>query len=518
MFEGVEAVRGTSRGRIRSWLASLAIAAAVVAVAIGDGTPSRAAEMKPEIAPGTTRVEHDAGVFKDDPSYQNKPYDPQAQIDIYGGKRAIAAPRPLLEAGRPIYTEGPFRPSLNIIGRKNLVDPRLTIFGDWRTAIAYNDNGAKEQALVATRLNLDIDLGLTATERVHAFIRPLDNGGEFTRCILGGDRDTTSANCDIEADANLETLFFEGDMGSIYAGLADEYVSVDLPFAFGLMPMLLQNGIWLEDAFIGAAASIPALNSPTLDISNMDFTLFGGFDKVSTNAILDNFGQRADHDVNIFGVAAFVEANRGYWEAGIGWVDGQDSLDDFSYGSATIAHTRRFGALLSNSIRLIYNFGQDADGQVQTADGAILLIENSLITSKPLTLVPYLNGWIGIDRPMPLARQDGVLKNTGINFETDALTGFPKLDDSGQNTFGAAMGVQYLFDLSKQIVVEAATVQVIEGDNETGRAARGDEYALGLRYQHNLDLAWLFRVDAMYGWRDEDDDLTGFRFELRRKF
>ena len=57
-----------------------------------------------------------------------------------------------------------------------------------------------------------------------------------------------------------------------------------------------------------------------------------------------------------------------------------------------------------------------------------------------------------------------------------------KLDDTGQNTFGGAVGLQYLFDLDRQIVVEGASVQVIEGENEPGRPARGDEYALGMRY------------------------------------
>ena len=112
----------------------------------------------------------------------------------------------------------------------------------------------------------------------------------------------------------------------------------------------------------------------------------------------------------------------------------------------------------------------------------------------------------------------GILKNTGINFETDALTNFPKLDDSGQNTAGGAMGMEYLFGLNRQLVVEAAAFQVIDGENEVGRAARGDEYALGMRYQFPLNEAWIFRSDAMHGWRMEDENLAGLRFEIRRKF
>ena len=70
----------------------------------------------------------------------------------------------------------------------------------------------------------------------------------------------------------------------------------------------------------------------------------------------------------------------------------------------------------------------------------------------------------------------------------------------------------------QQLVVEGAMVQVIEGRNEPGRPARGDEYAIGVRYQRPLDVAWIFRADAMHGWRVENENIAGVRIELRRKF
>ena len=421
-----------------------------------------------------------------------------------------------MEIGRPIYREGPVRRPINVIGKKNPLEPSLTVFGDWRTALAYNDNGAVETGQVATRLNLDVDLRLTATERLHAFFRPLDGRGQFTRYeFLGDDRDQG----DLVVDGNLKTLFFEGDVGAIYSGLADDYTSWDLPFAVGLTPLLFQNGVWLEDAFIGDAVSLTALNSPRLDISNMDFTVFGGFDKVTTPAILDDQGALADHNPDIFGVAAFFEAKEGYWEAGYGRIEGSGDFDDNGYDSLTVAFTRRYGGWLSDSVRGIWTFGQDPDDNAQqTADGVILLVENSLITSRPTTLVPYLNAWIGLDRPQPLADDTGLLKNTGINFETDALTGFPKFDDTGQDTFGAALGIEYLFGLDQQIVVELAALNVFGDADDLGRPSKDDEYALGLRYQLPVTSAWIVRADAMHGWRRNDDDIRGVRFEVRRKF
>ena len=110
------------------------------------------------------------------------------------------------------------------------------------------------------------------------------------------------------------------------------------------------------------------------------------------------------------------------------------------------------------------------------------------------------------------------MKNTGILFETDGLTNFPKLDDSGQNTYGGAVGVQYLFNLDQQIVVEAASVRVFEGNLEPGRPARAAQYGVGARYQIPLNRWLIFRADAIYAWRDKDDDLSGVRSEIRVKF
>ena len=467
-------------------------------------------------------VEHDVNVFSAGPSYPEEEYDIEAQLEIYGGKSAYPVTRPLLEIGNPLYSGGPLTEGGTALGELNPTFTELYVYGDWRSAIAFNDNGNVEVGQIATRLNIDVDYRFTGTERIHAIFRPLDGQGEFSRCEFFGDdapNNDPDKKCDAQIDGNLDALFFEGDAGSLYAGFSGEYSSLDIPFSFGLMPMLFQNGIWVEDAFTGAATAIPSLNSPIFDITNMDISFFIGIDKVTNQAFKDDQNANADHNVNIFGVATFIEAMQAYWEAGFARLDGEGGFNDESYNSVTMAHTKRYGAWLANSIRAIWSFGQDRDNNLQdTADGLILLLENSLITNLPSTFVPYGNFFIGIDRPQSAARADGLLKNTGINFETDGLTGFPKLNDTGHNAFGGAIGISYLFNLDRQIVVEAATNQVIEGENEAGRALRGDEYAIGLRYQQNINEAWLFRADAMHGWRTEEENLSGTRFEIRRKF
>ena len=468
--------------------------------------------MSPSAQPSDYREE----IFSPDPSYEDKPYSSKAQIDIYGGKKPVVTVEPLLELFRPVYKAGPFERGHTSLGEKNLIFPGLSIFGDWRTAVAFNDNGAKEVGQIATRLNLDVDFKITGTERIHGFFRPIDSGGAFTRHeFSGGDEDQS----EFILDGNIETLFFEGDLGSIWSGITDTHATFDWPITFGLTPLLFQNGVWLEDAFIGGATTLAAKSSPMFDITNMDITVFAGFDKVTSPAVKASDGALNDDDLRVFGIATFIEALEAYWEVGYGLIDGKGEFDDLGYHSLTVAHTKRYGGWLSNSLRAIWTFGQErSDNQQQTASGLMLLAENSFISSKPSTVVPYFNAWIGFDRPQPLADNTGLLKNTGINFETDGLTGFPKLDDTGHDTFGGALGINYLFNLDRQLVLEVATVQIMGSDNEVGRAALNDQYGFGVRYQHPVSPAWIVRADAMYGLLKDTDDFLGSRIEIRRKF
>ncbi|MGI9437977.1 MAG: hypothetical protein ACR2Q4_24615, partial [Geminicoccaceae bacterium] len=393
--------------------------------------------------------------------------------------------------------------------------------GEWRTAVACNDNGnGDEGAQIATRLNLDLDLGLTATERLHALFQPLQKDGEFTRCEFGGAGSID--DCELEYDYEPKTAFFEGDVGAITAGVTGSYNNIDLPITGGLIPLIFQNGVWFEDAFIGGAAALPSLNSRTFDISNADFTVFGGFEKVTSPGVIDAAGNVADSNVNIYGIAAFIETLEGYIEAGYGYIHPQGNLEGQDYHSLTAAYTARYGGWLSNSVRAVASVGQEqfgvngAGGDEQ--NGVMLLVENSFITRKPYTLIPYTNLFVGIERPVPLADENGLLKNTGITFESDALTGFPFLNDTGQNAYGGAIGLQYLFDLQQQLVVEVAAERNLSDISDGFDEIVGNQYAAGLRYQIPLSNAWLLRADAIYALKEDEDDAFGLRTELRWKF
>ena len=456
-------------------------------------------------------VEHDQSAFGADPHYEDT-FDFDEQYRIYGDKAPVTTQRPLLELGRPLFREGPFRPAYDWFGEQNPISPHFLVYGDWRVAAGSssdpNRSGRAEHTnRLATQLNLDLDLKLTATERIHAFVQPFNRGANFTRIEDG-------EGAEAEFDLNLDALYFEGDIGAMLAGVTGEPSAFDLPIAFGKMPLLFQNGVWVEDAFTGVAVTLPAKNSPLLDISNMDITFFAGFDDVTTDAV----GGVNEGETNVFGVTAFIELLEGYMEVGYGFVDGHGSKSGFDYHNLTAAFTRRYGGLISNSLRVILNLGQDVKGGPDTAEGALFLIENSLITSNPSTVVPYANFFVGIDTPQSLARAGaagGVLKNTGINFEADAITGFPSLDARGHDAVGGAIGMNYLFGLDQQVVFEVAGQTPFDPSDSS---AKGDQLAFGIRWQKPFMNRFIVRADTVLGVLENEDNIAGIRLEFRWKF
>ena len=437
------------------------------------------------------------------------PYNPAEELATYRQKYAVPVQRPWVEFWRPFYTPGIYPPANDFFGKTNLLFPHFYVYGDYRTGVGVNRNQAGDAHSWAHRLNLDMDLGLTATERIHGFMGPLDNNNQFTRLDF-----TNNAEFEFETDAVFDTLYFEGDMGAIVGGLSGTDSPYDLPFTFGLVPLLYQNGIWMEDAVLGAAVALPARHSRELHWSNFDATFFAVGDQLTSDAF-----QGSNSAAEALGTAWFIDAYDGYIELDYAYVH-DDVGQQRSYNNFAVAFTRRYLMRLSNSVRFLTNFGQDLPAAERTADGYLIIVENSLISSSPNTFVPYCNLWYGSGRPQSVARaggSGGILRNTGINFETDGLTGYPTLDPTAANTYGAALGLNILgANFRDQLVVEGAALGSY-GSSNFKRVA-GDQYAAGVRYQRPLSHRWIFRADSMYGFLRNEQDVFGNRIEFRWKF
>lgn len=517
--------------------------------------PSGATSM----SPNAIKIDIDPSLFRSDPDYRNTSYDPEVEKLLYA-KWEVPNTRPALEVGRQLFRSGGFERASELFGSSNLTYlgsdlsvfghefnglrgkeegkgarlPQTMIYGDFRTAMGFTDKGnGDRQATLATKFDLDFDMRFTSTERIHAFFTPLNNGGDITRWDIGG---KVHNKVSVIGNAEPATWFFEGDLARIIGGSGNSTFlrNHDIPFAIGRIPLFFQNGTWFNDAVTGFAVTIPARNSPALDISNMDITFFGGFDHVTTGAIPEG-----ESNANIYGVAGFVDTLRGYIEFGYGYTQGKNGFEDRSYHNATISFTKRYFDTISNSIRVIANFGQNPDsrdnGGKKTADGFLFILENSLITKHPLTCVPYLNAFAGVGTPQSLARDagaGGVLLNEGILFEGDNLiAAFPKLDASANKTLGYALGVNLLSGpdytpsdvhrtdyasnrkKNQQLVVEVGSVFTTNSGNNIM-----NQHGIGVRYQKAISANWLVRADAIYELISDHPNAFGAKLEIRRKF
>lgn len=456
--------------------------------------------------------------FSADPAYDKNTFNTKEQTYW---KQKVDTQRPFLEIGRELYRNGPFQPGTNVIGERNLVRPHLMVYGDFRNVFQYAKNGDNEKGEYFSILNLEVDWEITANDRIHLFFSPFEDVG----VDLFGDG-VDDPEFIGQFDFEPQAAFYEGDLAYLWAGLwGIEGPVHEIPFTFGRIPLIFQNGVWFEDNIDGFAVAVPAfyMNDIPLvgNVSNADWTFFAGFNEVNTAAIANS----ADGNAHIYGFNLFAEANGGYWEIGYGFTnDVSGGPNDFSYHNVGISFTRRYGGWLSNSTRVIANFGQDpGSGVAKTADGFAILSENVFTTWAPQNVMPYANFGFLHKNPIALAKNNGgILRNTGINFETNGQ-GFPSLADNGPDQLAAAFGVNLLFDgydpfnprithgiYSHQLVLEYAVSHFIE----TGAT----DHAVGLRYQLPLTNALIWRNDLTYQFPDSGSDSVGVATELRWKF
>jgi hypothetical protein len=443
----------------------------------------------------------------------DQPYNACDELNVYGSKYVTPTQRPLLELGMPLYETGPVPPPSLDCGPTNPSLQRFYLYGDYRAAAAYNQQNGQDKGVLAHRLNLEWDYWITSTERFHVFTGPLQRNNDFQRIEFTDGHSEFFNEFDF-FDADTDTAFFEGDLGYMIGGWTGRYAPFDMPITAGLIPLVFQNGVWMNDAIVGTAVTIPARNSAWLDWSNFDITFFTGFDQVTSPAFDED--QSASH---VFGVTSMIDAYGGYVEIGYARLEDSANLGR-SYNNVGVSYTRRYLNLVSNSLRAIVNSGQSGSESTRTADGLLLIAENSFLSPWPYNVIPYVNTWVGFDDPQSVARSGaagGVLFNEGILFESDNLTGYPTLDATANNTYGAAIGVDLLSpEFTHQLILEAAVVQVF-GDS-ADRNAPGDQYGVGARYQVPISNATLLRFDVMHGWLNGAGDVTGARAEYRWKF
>lgn len=470
----------------------------------------QAAEL--EASDNVLKAPYRATAFKPDPFYDNREYDERSQLGIYGDKSPVDTPRALLELGYPIYQKGPIPEASYWLGKNNPVTSQFSVYGDLRfSAVSLGES----DSTISADMNLEVDWKLTGTERIHLSLSPLrdEEAGEFTRIESLDGEEESGTEFNLKADG----FFFEGDIGSITGGFSDEPHSWNMPFAFGKIPLEFQNGYYLDDAITGAAIAVISRNSPKLNISNYDVSLFAGIDDVDQAF--------PDDSATIVGVSAYLDAHSGHWEINAG----ASSSDTADFTAIAVGFTKRYGSWLSNSLRVLNSSGSFTDAAPPTQDddllsGTLVVIESSLITANPSTYIPYLNIFAADGSPQQLAGKNNILEKVGITFESNPVTLFSGIDPVARNNAGLAIGLEYLFKLDQQFIIELGYSDILDDTNTTSPAEINDtNLALGLRYQKNINTSWAYKIDFVHvdlgeNGVGEPEDSTHTKFEIFTKF
>ncbi len=98
------------------------------------------------------------------------PYNPPLDTQTYYGKYFVPTQRPWVEWWRPFYSGGMYAPAIPVFSDVNPLTPHFLVYGDYRAGVGVHRDNGRPVRSIANRLNLDLDLRLTGTERIHAFM------------------------------------------------------------------------------------------------------------------------------------------------------------------------------------------------------------------------------------------------------------------------------------------------------------------------------------------------------------
>ncbi len=320
--------------------------------------------------------------------HEPQPLESHREIETYYGKSLVETQRPWVEWWRPFYTGGMYDPGIEVFSDVNLLTPSFLVYGDYRTGVGMHRVGGQDVQNWAHRLNLDMDLRLTGPSDFTCsqvlWIIMVDSLAWISAMVTSSSRKSLISNL---------TLRFSRGFGSNYRSMIGDDAPFDLPFTVGLVPLLFQNGIWMEDAIAGVAVALPWRHSRALNWANFDATFFAGFNQVTSPAF-----QNDNSAASVFGTAWFVEAYDGYIEMDYAYLNDQDGLGR-SYHNAAVAYTRRYFGRISNTVRLIGNAGNQALSP--TAQPMVVFSSSKTVLYRPSRAILSPTGTFlpGMDAP-----------------------------------------------------------------------------------------------------------------------
>jgi hypothetical protein len=309
------------------------------------------------------------------------------------------------------------------------LNPRLDIDGFARYQILGYRLDDSNNGVMVPELDLDANLQLTATQRIHALFRPIEEGDrEPTLWQFAPDNQGWVAR-------NMATpaeLFYEGQPLNWIS--PHDRLPLDFTLSGGRVPLFLQNGLWFDNIFDGA--EVAKNNLQLGNLSNLN--LFGFITHGETQGGLNSL-DRAQERKKLAGIAGDADWYDYFFE--FGWATAYDNghvhlpgIDyDLDRSFWSISATRTFGVSGTVAVRALGSTGNGSRG-----GGELFALETQ---KRFWGMLGYANFFAATRDWLPASVQGAALSREGILFNFDRLAAFPEINANGAGTIGSAMGV-----------------------------------------------------------------------------
>ncbi|HEY7555238.1 MAG TPA: hypothetical protein VIH18_10565 [Candidatus Binatia bacterium] len=416
--------------------------------------------------------------------------------------KTLERPPPLVELGDPFLGTGNLQKGFTLPGGA-VWQPSLVLFGDYRSAVQTFSDGKKQFSEWANRLDIFANLQLTGTERVLLGLRPLDRDGRYF-----GYQFDSNAGFKRRLDGNLAMLFFEGDIGEMFPNL-DLYdrQSLDYGFSVGRQPLLLQDGMLLNDTIDSIGIVRNSLHTPWTSGWRLNF--YYGWNNVHRN---DN---KVDDSAQLVGLSTSADFYWSTMDLDVVYVPaGGKTGDGFYGGVGAIQRLVLFDTTLNTTFRVLGSSALNKSTP-QTNNGALLFTQIGVTPLGTLDWL-YLNAFWAIDKFSSAARgpeEGGPLGRTGLLFSAIGIGRYGSaLGNQAENSAGLALGYQIFFsEFRRQLLVEV-------GARKDTKGTRQDALALGARVQQAIWRHLLLQLDAFVAGGRNRGPGYGGRTELVVKF
>ncbi len=450
------------------------------------------------------------------------------------------------------FTTGdiPERPALliewgeNFLGEGNLQQgftlptgavwaPALWVFGTLRSSLQTIDTGIGDNERVtdwANRFDLFANLQLTATEKFVLGIRPFDKNraGQFSGYRFEGNAGGEDEGWLDFTNANIRTLFGEGDFGSLFPNL-DKLGTTWLDFGYtvGRQPLIFQDGILLNDT--QDSVGIVRNNVRLPGVSNLRASFLYSWDSVNRGATGINNEGEVESDLDQFGLFTSWDTEFKTINADFIYTldsDDESAIEDGDSVHAGISIAERIGRY-SVTWRVNGSYAVDEESEFVT-DGALLSTEFSWTPHKSDDTV-WINPFVSIGNFSQAGRENidggGPLAALGILYASPNIGQFgSELDNKANDNAGAAIGYQAFWnDHQTNLGLEIAGFKDIGLEDEF---QQGFDWQVGVGFQaqHKVTQQSLVQLEGFYALQEGegdievDDDAYGGRLEFLYQF